>query len=73
MACIILHNMIVEDEQDLYLGADEFDYDQINDIPLEPPSYEHIVELVDFIQNHHCIKDRETHSQLQLDLIEHLW
>jgi hypothetical protein len=73
MACIILHNMIVEDERDLYFGADEFDYDQVNDIPLEPPSHEHTVELMDFIQNHHRIKDRETHSQLQLDLIEHLW
>jgi hypothetical protein len=72
MACIILHNMIVEDERDLYFGADEFDYDQINDIPLEPPSHEHTVELMDFIQNHHRIKDRETHSQLQSDLIEHL-
>ncbi|GLT71381.1 hypothetical protein SLA2020_434070 [Shorea laevis] len=73
MACIILHNMIVEDERDLYLGADEFDYEQINDIPLEPPSHEHTVELVDFIQNLHRIRDRETHSQLQSDLIEHLW
>jgi hypothetical protein len=37
MACIILHNMIVEDERDLYLGADEFNYEQITDIPFEPP------------------------------------
>ena len=62
MACIILHNMIVEDERDLYLGVDEFDYEQINDIPLKPPLHEHKVELVDFIQNHHRIRDRETHS-----------
>ena len=59
----ILHSsMIVEDERDLYLGADEFDYEQINDIPFEPSSHEHIVALVDFIQNHHRIRDRETHS-----------
>jgi hypothetical protein len=73
MACIILHNMIVEDERDLYLGADAFDYDQINETPLEPPSHEHTVEFLDFIQNHHRIRDRETHSQLQSDLVEHLW
>jgi hypothetical protein len=73
MVCIILHNMIVEDERDLYLGADAFDYDQINETPLEPPSHEHTVEFLDFIQNHHRIRDRETHSQLQSDLVEHLW
>ncbi|XP_065623535.1 uncharacterized protein LOC136064951 [Quercus suber] len=27
MACIILHNMIVEDERHTYLGANDFDYD----------------------------------------------
>ena len=27
MACIILHNMIVEDERHSYLGANDFDYD----------------------------------------------
>jgi len=73
MACIILHNMIVEDERDLYLGADEFNYEQITDIPLEPPSHEHTDEIVDFMQNRHRIRDQETHSQLQSDLIEHLW
>ena len=49
--------MIVEDERDLYLGVDAFDYDQINETSLEPPSHEHIVEFLDFIQNHHRIRD----------------
>ena len=26
-ACIILHNIIVEDERHTYLGANDFDYD----------------------------------------------
>jgi hypothetical protein len=56
MACIILHNMITKDEQDLYLGTDAFDYEQINEIPLEPPSHEHTVEFLDFIQNHHALE-----------------
>ncbi|KAL6270152.1 hypothetical protein ACE6H2_027063 [Prunus campanulata] len=30
-------------------------------------------ELFDFIQAHYRIRDREIHSQLQLDLIVHLW
>jgi hypothetical protein len=62
MVCIILHNMIVEDERDLYLGADEFNYEQINDIPLEPLSHERADEIVDFMQNCHRIRDQETHS-----------
>lgn len=65
--------MIIEDEQDLYLGADEFNYEQINDIPLEPLSHECVDEIVDFLQNRHRIRDQETHSQLQSDLMEHLW
>jgi len=62
IACIILHNMIVEDERDLYHGADDFDYEQINDTPFKPLSHEHTAEALDFIQNHHCIKDQEIHS-----------
>jgi len=72
MACIILHNMIVEDERDLYIEVDEFNYEQINDIPLEPLSHKRTGEIVDFMQNRHLIKDQETHSQLQSYLIEHL-
>ena len=39
MACIILHNTIVEDERHTYLGANDFDYDQIDDNGLEPVSH----------------------------------
>jgi hypothetical protein len=72
MACIILHNMIVRDKRDLYLAVDAFDYNQINEIE-KPPSHEYTIEFLDFIQNHHHIRDRETHSQFQSDLVEHLW
>jgi len=60
--CIILHNIIVEDERDLYLRADKFNYEQINAIPLEPPSHECTDEIVDFMQNRDRIRDQETHS-----------
>ena len=43
LACIILHNMIVEDERHTYLGANDFDYDQIDDSGPEPC---HIIPLV---------------------------
>lgn len=28
---------------------------------------------LEIVGNHHRIKDREIHSQLQSDLVEHLW
>ena len=42
LACKILHNMIVEDKR-TYLGANDFDYDQIDDSGPEPC---HIIPLV---------------------------
>ncbi|XP_042958339.1 uncharacterized protein LOC122293939 [Carya illinoinensis] len=72
-ACIILHNMIVEDERHLYLGADQFNYEANDDTPSEPISRDNIPEFMEFIAQHHRIRDRVTHSQLQADLIEHLW
>lgn len=71
-ACIILHNMIIEDEREL-VGLD-YDYDTTDKSP--PPatvSHERTTELCEFIQMHRRIRDRETHSQLQVDLVEHLW
>ncbi|KAL0011548.1 hypothetical protein SO802_006656 [Lithocarpus litseifolius] len=73
MACIILHNMIVEDERHTHLGANDFHYDQINDSGPEPVSHNPTCNLMQFIECHNSIRDRGIHSQLQVDLIEHLW
>ncbi|XP_042374974.1 uncharacterized protein LOC121969118 [Zingiber officinale] len=73
MACIILHNMIVEDERDSYLRAHNFDYDQEDDTNLEPISRYPTSQFVDFLQRHRGIRNKETHSQLQFDLIKHQW
>jgi hypothetical protein len=71
MACVILHNMIVEDER-TNNGEEDFEYEQLNE-PLEPVTLGATNDFNEFIQRHHSIRDRETHSQLQLDLVEHLW
>jgi hypothetical protein len=71
MACIILHNMIIENERDND-EAEDFEYEQLNEPP-EPVTRGPTNDFSEFIQRHHCIRDRETHSQLQLDLVEHLW
>ncbi|XP_012859009.1 PREDICTED: putative nuclease HARBI1 [Erythranthe guttata] len=66
-ACIIMHNMVIEDEHGP--GSIDFDFPTPNVIP----SREQTNEFRDFIQIHHQIRDRTTHSQLQHDLVEHLW
>ncbi|XP_028068936.1 uncharacterized protein LOC114271522 [Camellia sinensis] len=70
-ACIILHNMIVEDERNEQ-NIDS-NYDAIDETLPPAVSHERTPELYDFIQNHHRIRDRQTHSKLQADLVEHLW
>ena len=71
-ACIILHNMIIEDERDENEMVD-FDYEQIDENPHTQVSREQTNKFMEFIQVHQCIGDQEVHSQLQSDLVEHLW
>ena len=73
MACIILHNIITEDKRHTYLGANDFDYDQIDDNGPELMSQNPTCNLMQFIERHNSIRDRRIHSRLQADLIEHLW
>jgi len=68
-ACIIMHNMIIEDEGAMNLGFDH-EYEVNSFISV---SHSEIPELHDFLQTHNRIRDRTTSSQLQEDLIEHLW
>ncbi|XP_038707306.1 uncharacterized protein LOC120002618 [Tripterygium wilfordii] len=75
LACIILHNMIVKDERHLHVQPDITDmYDQAEDGP-PTPVLEHLRtrEFQDFVNQYIRIQDREIHTQLQADLVEHLW
>ena len=75
-ACVIMHNMIVEDERKDNRNLQQLhrDYDSA---PRSPPialvSHEPTTSFMEFLANHGRIRDRQTHSQLQKDLIEHLW
>ena len=62
-ACVILHNMIVEDERDVN-EAVELDYEQIDDNRSIKLSREDTNEFTEFIETHQCIRDHEIHSQL---------
>ena len=59
--CIIMHNMIIEDEGDI--GNNDFDGSDAN--PPVEVSHAYTPELEDFMQTHYQIKDNVTHSQLQ--------
>ena len=65
-ACIILHNMIIEDEHDAN-GAEDFDYEQVPESIPTTVSHEPIEEFsqfTTFIVAHENIRNRETHSEL---------
>ncbi|XP_018810345.2 uncharacterized protein LOC108983230 [Juglans regia] len=69
--CVILHNMIIEDERDDSQGLN-MEYDQLDD-DLPELSRNPTNEFINFIQRHHEIRDSSAHHQLQADLIEHHW
>lgn len=67
MACIILHNMIVEDEG-AHAGNTAF-----SDIGYIAPVYQNNPDRQSFVDAHHKLKNRNAHFQLQHDIIEHQW
>jgi len=68
-ACVIMHNMIVEDEG--FVDPNEcFDYGGQN---VEPSHDNRTRTLDEFINAHKRIRGQETHVQLKEDLIQHLW
>jgi hypothetical protein len=67
-ACIILHNMILEDEDKAICQ----DYDP-NDVSLNPAYWSQQTPVEIRIQNLHAVRSRETHNMLTADLVDHLW
>ncbi|KAL6552360.1 hypothetical protein OROHE_007724 [Orobanche hederae] len=68
-SCVILHNMIVEDERELNIS--DFNYD--TDTPTISMNIGRTRDIEEFIQIHRQIRDKQAHIQLQNDLVEHLW
>ena len=68
-ACVIMHNMIAEDER--VVDPDErFENGGEN---VQPSHGKPTRTLAEFIEAHKKIREKETHFQLKEDLIEHLW
>ena len=70
--CVILHNMIVEDEQDNYEFV--FDYDVVEGTAPGPiVNHDHHPCYKTYFQRSKEICDPNTHVALQADLIEKIW
>ncbi|CAN1185621.1 hypothetical protein LINPERHAP2_LOCUS37664 [Linum perenne] len=73
-ACIIMHNMIVEDERDSYIRQFDYTDDEVNfNVSMPTVSQNRFPAYEDYLRNHTRIRSRSTNSQLQADLIEELW
>lgn len=75
-ACIIMHNMIVEDERETYQNFDPSEF--LNDAhtngnDVVEYSTERIADLRSYMRNKEQLRNREAHSSLKNDLIEHIW
>ncbi|XP_071681754.1 uncharacterized protein [Lolium perenne] len=65
--CVIMHNMIIEDEKDLDL---EFFFDNVGTRVKPARNPDHIQA---FLETYRDIENTGSHKQLQLDLIQHHW
>jgi len=73
-ACVILHNMIIENERDDD-DVGGYDYDQDGGEELRKEEYQRRNPNVmfEFLRIHKEIEDKEGHEKLRNDLVEHLW
>ncbi|XP_074337691.1 uncharacterized protein LOC141674890 [Apium graveolens] len=75
-ACIILHNMIVEDERDTYatpFGPLPIYDDTTNGLSQPNLGEEPFAPYERYIERNIQIRDRQKYRQLQTDLVEHIW
>ena len=68
--CIIMHNMIIEDERDVNISITN--YMKMPILQAERVVDENI-QFQEFLARHKQIKDKDAHIALRNTLIEHLW
>ena len=67
-ACVIMRNMIVEYERNGSIYDQGFDFQGENVEPEHPPP----ATFEQFVQFHREMRDRNTHTQLQDDLVKQM-
>jgi len=74
IACIIMHNMIIEDERDIEQVPLDLN-EEGGTFIVEEATITHgeNPELEDVLNRNTALHDRQAHKQLQSDLIEHIW
>ncbi|XP_075499128.1 uncharacterized protein LOC142537502 [Primulina tabacum] len=70
ITCIIMHNMIIEDEKDENVSVTDYRESPIVDVEMARDDH---VRFQDFIAPHRQIKDKSAHYALRDALIDHLW
>lgn len=66
--CIILHNMIIEDE-----GEAAITWSDLDSPPTATINVGSTQEFQAYLQNYTKLRSREKHHQLRADLVEHIW
>ncbi|KAK1697729.1 hypothetical protein QYE76_014426 [Lolium multiflorum] len=70
-ACVIMHNMIIEDDHKNHARTHVGPYECEG--PLAEVDHELPADFADFLAMHAKIHDSNVHDQLQADLVENLW
>jgi hypothetical protein len=68
--CVILHNMIVEDEGEGVAQTNDF---EAPGEQVEIPEDQDAAQLQNFLQMHQNLRNHQVHTQLLNDLVEHMW
>ncbi|KAL6647174.1 hypothetical protein ACP70R_014611 [Stipagrostis hirtigluma subsp. patula] len=71
-ACVILHNMVLEDERGVNLpNVHVSEWPGAANPPITPLRTVHGID--EYMEAYSLIQDKSTHQQLKLDLIDHMW
>ena len=74
LACIILHNMIIEDEKDIEQVPIDLN-EEASTYTVQEATISHgeNPEMEDVLNRNTTLHDRQAYRQLQSDLIDHIW